>query len=244
MVLTPLQILNGSFSLAFVCISVIIGILFLVKYQKYKSKLILLFGFILLTLISSWYASSSSFIIALLTEGTGYMAVPYIYFIIGIVPLPITAYIWTVALTDLLYQNKKRLLRMIFLALGIIVEVIFFIFLFINPTLIGQVTSPVDAEYDLFITIYQFFLVIYMLFTGIQFGRESLKDEDPVIKLKGKLLIAAFISFVAGAILEILSGISIAIMIIARIILISSSIEFYGGFMLPDWMKKLFLRRN
>jgi hypothetical protein len=244
MALNPVQILNGSFSLTFVCISVAIGILFLIKYQRYKGKLILLFGIILLTLISSWYASSSSFIVALLTDGTGYMTIPYIYFIIGIVPLPIVAYIWTVALTELLYQTRKRLLRMIFLVLGISIEIIFFILLFIDPRLIGQVTSPIDAEYGLFITIYQFFLVIYMLITGVQFGRESLKDESPEIKLKGKLLITAFISFVTGAILEILSGLSIVLMIIARIILISSSIEFYGGFMLPDWMKKLFLRKN
>ncbi|MFX0147173.1 MAG: hypothetical protein ACFE8E_05445 [Candidatus Hodarchaeota archaeon] len=244
MALTTLQILNGIFSLTFVCISVAIGIMFLIKYQKYKGKLILLFGIILLTLISSWYASSSSFIVAIFNDGIGYMEIPQIYFIIGIVPLPIVTYIWTVALTELLYQNRKKLLRIVFLSLGILVEIIFFILLFIDPKLVGQVNNPIDAEYDLFITIYQLFLVSYMLFTGIQFGRESLKDENPEINLKGKLLIAAFISFVTGAILEILSSLSIIIMIIARIILISSSIEFYGGFMLPDWMKKLLLRNN
>jgi hypothetical protein len=242
MALSDIEILNGSLSLIFVIITVLIALLFLVKYRQYKSKLILLFGIILLLLISSWYASSSSFIIALF-NGTGYMTSPQVYFIIGFIPLPIAAYIWSIVFTDLVYQTKKKIFRMIFGVLAIIMEIIFFILLFIDPTLIGEVISPIDADYNLFITIYQFFLVLYMLITGILFGKESLKVDDAEIKLKGTLLILAFISFVLGAILEILSGLSIALLIIARIVLISSSIEFYGGFMLPDWMKKLFLRK-
>ncbi len=244
MALSIIQILNGSFSLIFVIISVFIGILFLLKYRQYKSKLIFLFGILLLLLISSWYASSSSFIIALIFNGTGYMTTPHIYFIIGFTPLPIAAFIWSIVFTDLVYQAKKKTFRMIFGFIGIIMEIIFFILLLIDPRLIGEVISPIDADYDLFITFYQFFLVIYMLITGILFGRASLKAENPEIRLKGRLLIIAFVSFVLGAILEILSGISVIIMIIARLVLISSSIEFYGGFMLPNWMKKLFLRNN
>ena len=133
---------------------------------------------------------------------------------------------------------------MAFIIIGIIMELIFFILLFVDPKLIGEVISPIDADYNLFITIYQFFLVLYMLITGILFGKASLKVDDAEIRLKGTLLILAFISFVLGAILEILSGLSIVILIIARLILISSSFEFYGGFLLPEWMKKLFLRKN
>ncbi|MFX0011795.1 MAG: hypothetical protein ACFE9R_15885 [Candidatus Hermodarchaeota archaeon] len=242
MALSGIEILNGSLSLIFVIITIFIAVLFLVKYLQYKSKLILLFGIILLLLISSWYASSSSFVIALF-NGAGYMTSPQIYFIIGFIPLPIVAFIWSIAFTDLVYQTKKKIFRMIFGIVGIIMELIFFILLFIDPKLIGEVISPIDADYNLFITIYQFFLVLYMLITGILFGKESLKVDDAEIRLKGTLLIFAFISFVLGAILEILSGLSIVILIIARLILISSSFEFYGGFLLPEWIKKLFLRK-
>ena len=243
MALSGIEILNGSLSLIFVIITVLIALLFLVKYRQYKSKLILLFGIILLLLISSWYASSSSFIIALF-NGTGYMTSPQAYFIIGFIPLPIVAFIWSIAFTDLVYQTKKKIFRMVFGIMGIIMELIFFILLFIDPKLIGEVISPIDADYNLFITIYQFFLVLYMLITGILFGKESKKVDDAEINLKGTLLILAFISFVLGAILEILSGLSIVILIIARLILISSSFEFYGGFILPEWMKTLFLRKK
>lgn len=244
MILSPIQIVNGIFSLIFVIISVIISILFLSKYRRYKSKLILLFGIVLLLLVSSWYASSSSFLIALFINGTGYITTPKIYFVIGFVPLPIAAYIWSIVLTELVFQEKKKIFTSTFIIMGIIMEIVFFVLLGINPTLIGQVISPIDADYTLLFTLYQFFLVIYMLITGILFGMASLREDNTEIRLKGKLLIMAFVSFFIGAILEIISEISIVIMIIARLILISSSIEFYGGFMLPDWMKKLFLKNS
>ncbi len=244
MTLEPIHIVNGVFSLIFSVISIIIGLTIISKYPKSKNRTVLLVGLVWIGIVSSWYASSSSFLVALISGGNGYMDAPPFYFIIGAVPLPITAFIWMIAFTDLLYKNKQKLILLIFGLVGILFEILFFALLFINYDLIGIVTSPVDAEYELFITIYQLFLVILVLVTGLLFSRESLKSEIPEIQLKGKLLVAAFISFVTGSILEILSGISILILILARLILITSSIEFYGGFMLPNWMKKLFLRKK
>ncbi|MFX1481435.1 MAG: hypothetical protein ACFFCI_25425 [Promethearchaeota archaeon] len=244
MVLTPDEILNGVFSLAFVIISISIGITIISKYPKTKNRTVILVGFVWLGIVSSWYASSSSFLVALITGGDGYVSAPPIYFIIGAAPLPITAFIWMVAFTDLLYRDKKRIILLFFGITGLIFEVVLFSLLSINFDLVGTVTSPVDAEYDLFITSYQIFLVILVLVSGTLFARESLKSTNPEIKLKGKLLIIAFTSFVLGSILEILSGISIVILIIARILLITSSIEFYGGFILPRWMENLFLRNK
>jgi hypothetical protein len=83
-----------------------------------------------------------------------------------------------------------------------------------------------------------------VLITGTLFGRKSLRSDNPEIKLKGKLLIIAFWSFFIGAIFEIISHISIIILIVGRIILISSAIEFYSGFLLPNWMKKLLLSKE
>ena len=148
-----------------------------------------------------------------------------------------------IAFTDLLYRDKKKIILLIIGVTGIIFEIALFTLLLIDYDLVGIVSSPVDADYELFVTIYQIFLVILVLVSGILFARESLKSKIPEINLKGKLLLAAFLSFVIGSILEILSGISIALLIIARLLLITSSIEFYGGFILPRWMEKLFLKK-
>ncbi len=244
MTLTPDEFLNGIFSLIFALISIVIGITIISKYPKSKNRTILLVGLVWLGIVSSWYASSSSFLVALITGGDGYMSAPPFYFIIGVVPLPITAFIWMIAFTDLLYKKNQKTILIIFGIIGIVFEIVFFSIVFIDYTKIGEVTSPVDAEYEFFVTAYQLFLVVIVLLTGILFARQSLKSKSPEIRLKGKLLFAAFISFVLGSVLEILSGISIIILIVARLILISSSIEFYGGFMLPKWMERLLLREK
>jgi len=241
MELTPDQILNGVFSLIFVVISIIIGFTIISKYPKSKNRTVILVGLVWLGIVSSWYASSSSFLVALITGGDGFMSAPPYYFLIGAAPLPITAFIWMVAFTDLLYRDKKKIILLIIGITGIIFEIALFTLLLIDHDLVGTVSSPVDADYEFFVTSYQIFLVILVLVSGILFARESLKSDTPEIKLKGKLLLAAFLSFVIGSVLEILSGISIAILIIARLLLISSSIEFYGGFILPRWVEKLFL---
>ena len=57
-------------------------------------------------------------------------------------------------------------------------------------------------------------------------------------------MLFAFISFAVGAALDTIFTGDIVILLITRMILISSAIEFYGGFILPDWMKKLFLRQE
>ncbi|MHA1489264.1 MAG: hypothetical protein ACTSRI_06380 [Promethearchaeota archaeon] len=86
--------------------------------------------------------------------------------------------------------------------------------------------------------------MLIILITGLLFGRETFKSDDPEIKLKGKMLILAFPSFAIGAILDATIPFTAITLIIVRLILISSSIEFYGGFILPKWMKKLLLKQT
>ena len=99
-------------------------------------------------------------------------------------------------------------------------------------------------EYNLFLRMYLLSVLILALITGVLFARKSLRSEKPEIKLRGKFLLAAFISFVIGGILDTIITANFVALLITRIILISSSIEFYYGFILPEWMKKRFLRQK
>ncbi|MHA1467605.1 MAG: hypothetical protein ACTSP6_05940, partial [Promethearchaeota archaeon] len=63
----------------------------------------------------------------------------------------------------------------------------------------------------------------------------------PEIKLRGKFLMAAFISWTFGAIADAIIPLTVITLPIIRIILITSAIEFYIGFVLPDWIKKRLL---
>ena len=89
--------------------------------------------------------------------------------------------------------------------------------------------------------------------TGFKFARKSIKSENKEVRLKGKLLQFAFIAFTIAALLEktarsILVGtvfpdptilLLSVILVIVRVLLISSAIAFYGGFLLPRWMKEI-----
>jgi hypothetical protein len=73
---------------------------------------------------------------------------------------------------------------------------------------------------------------------GIPFSRVSLRSEDPEIKMKGKFLLIAFISFSVGTVLDFAIPSPITYLI-ARLILLSSSLEFYIGLVLPRWAKRV-----
>jgi hypothetical protein len=76
------------------------------------------------------------------------------------------------------------------------------------------------------------------------FGLDLLKSEDPEINLKGKLIIIGLLSFLIGAILDASVPLNFITLPITRFLLILSSIEFYAGFVLPEWSKKAFLKKN
>ena len=241
MELTPLELINGIFSIIFVSISIILGLTIASKYFKYKQKTLLLVGFTWIGLTSIWYSSSLS-VLLILTTGAGIE--DNLYMFLGNAILPITSFIWMVAFTDLLYKEKQKLILLIFGIYSAAFEIYYLYFLFTNPTMLGEVLSPVDATYGLIVTAYQISMIILVLITGTLFGRSSLKSDNPEIKLKGKLLLFAIYFFIIGAVLEIFSHISIIILIVGRLILISSAFEFYGGFILPNWMKKLLLKEK
>ena len=229
------EILQGSFSLIFVIISIIIGVKILIKYFEYKSNQFLLVGLTWIGLSTPWWPDSINLILVLTTNSILSIEAN---FIIGTSTMPFFLLVWLKAFTDFAYKEKQKYILIIFLIIGIIFEIIFFYFLFTQPNLIGTFETPFQVVYGIYIEI---FLVIFLLvigITGILFGKQSLRSENPEIKLKGKFLIIAFILFTIGAFLD---SIVPELFIIARIVLDISALSFYFGFMLPDWLKEKLL---
>jgi len=178
-----------------------------------------------------------------------------LYFIIGNVFLPIALITWLTAFTDMIYRNAQKKILIITIILSILFEIIFFTLFFIDIDLIGVINPnrPFTVEFDIFITVYLLLIILVMLITGVIFAQKSVKLENRDVRLKGKLLRAAFITFTIAAILDSLLGTIfedptdplLAIMVvIVRILLIFSALEFYGGFLLPKWMKELFMKKE
>ncbi|MHA2394459.1 MAG: hypothetical protein ACXAEX_21175 [Promethearchaeota archaeon] len=252
MVLELVDILQGSFSLIFVIISLIIGLTILSKYFEHKNRLFILVGISWIGVANPWMPDSISFLMNLIIQES--LQVEW-YFIIGNSFIPIALLTWLIAYTDMIRKKSQKKVVILTVVLSVIFEIVFFILFFIDITLIGEISlsRPFTVDFGIFITVYLLIVILAMLVTGINFAQKSVRSEDREIKLKGKLLRGAFITFTIAAILDSLLGTIfetptdplLAIMVVlVRILLIISALEFYGGFLLPRWMREIFLKKE
>ncbi len=240
MVLTPLDILNGTTGLISFGISLIISLTIISKYFKYKDRVFLLVGFVAILITEPWWPSSIGFLVVLF----GGVLTTELYVVLANVLIPLSLFIWLIAFTDLKYPEKQKKILGFTAIYGILYELFFFILFFTNISLLGEIGAAgvFDANYGLYVVFNQVFLLLIIIITGTIFARESLKSENREIKLKGKFLLIAFYSFLIGAILDVLSPLSPILLVIARLILIFAAFAWWGGFILPNWMKRLLLK--
>ena len=234
--------LQGSFSLIFVIVAILIGIRLILRYFQYKEKAFLYAGLTWIGMVSPWFNTAFNYLYVLIS---GNSMGDQFYVFLAYVWLPFAILAWILVLSTLIFKEKKKLL----LGLGwvniIVYEILFLIFIFTDYTIIAERTAPFNDDLSLAYSIYVLLVLIFVLVTGVKFGRESLKSTNREIRLKGLFIIIAFVSFTIGAFLD--SGLIILtpiIRVFVRILLISSSFEFYFGFFLPNIIKKFFLGQD
>ena len=232
---------NNKILSLIIIISVIVGLKIASKYVEHKQKTFILVGITWIGVVTPWYPSSVSFLLILIT---GEALNPLIYFILGISLTPLFMFVWLTAFTEFLYKDKQKIILILYSITCVIFEIFFFYFLFVDPSQIGELIGPVNVEYKTFVLFYVLFLVIILEITGILFARESLKSDKPEIRLKGKLLILAFLTYAVAGLVDGLLPIHIVTVVIMRLLAISSALEFYGGFCLPKWMENIFLKKE
>jgi hypothetical protein len=241
MALEPLDIVNGIFGLLFVVISIVLGLIIVSKYFRTKDKNFLLVGFTWIFLISGWYGTSASFLVALLTGGDG-LSLEMIL-LLNFIPLPIALVLWSIAFTNFLYK-EKQLTYMIFVAIYIaIFYIIFLYYLITDVSFIAEKISPVDtAANSLLLALFLVIFILIFFISGVKFALATLSIDNPETKLKGKFLLIAFPSFCIGGFLDAALPTTALTLIIFRIILILSAIMFYSAFIMPNWIKNKFLK--
>ncbi|MFX1426671.1 MAG: hypothetical protein ACFFBE_09485 [Promethearchaeota archaeon] len=246
------DVLQGSFSLIFVIISLIIGITILSKYFEHKNRLYILVGISWIGVANPWMPDSISFLMNLIIQESLHVGW---YFIIGNVFIPIALLTWLTAYTDMIKRKAQKKVILITVVLSILFEIVFFTLFFIDMDLIGIINPdrPFTVEFGVFITIYLLVVILIMLVTGVIFAQKSVKSGDREVRLKGKLLRAAFLTFTVAAILDSLLGTIfedptdplLAIMVVVvRVLLIFSALEFYWGFLLPTWVSAIFIKKE
>jgi hypothetical protein len=238
--LTIEEILQGGLSLIFIIISLIIGIKLLLKYRKNPEKTVVLAGLTWIFIVSPWFNTGFNFLIVLIT---GNSMSDLLYFLVGYIWPPVALYFWLSVFTLFLYEKRRKMILSATVIQGIIYEIFLLFFAFTDLTVVGQKVSLFNDELSLPFSLYMLGLLVLSLITGILFGRESLKADSEELKLKGKFITIAWISFFIGAIFDAgIIELNPLILIIVRILLISSAIEFYFGFFLPRWIKDVFIK--
>lgn len=234
MAVALIDLINGIFSIIFVLVSTIVGLITVSKYFKSKKRTILWIGLAWILIVSPWWPSSLSVLCALIT-GKGLSLQLYLF--IGNFLVPVFIFCIVAGFTNTYLLEKQKIILVVFFIFGVIFEVYFLYYLAIDPSVHGELNGLVDIEFRGFLRIYLIFIILLTLVFGILIARNSIKAEQPEIKLRGKYLLMAFISWTIGAIFDATVPLNFVTLPIIRIILISSALEFYFGFVLPDWIK-------
>ncbi|MFX1442458.1 MAG: hypothetical protein ACFFHV_03500 [Promethearchaeota archaeon] len=236
MTLTPNEFLNGLTGFIFVVIVFFVGLKISLKYFEYKQKTLLYVGIGWMGFPCPYIAVSVSFLSVLIT---GNPIPDVLYFLIGIGLIPFFLILWMAAFSELLYKNRQKLIIIIFTIFGALFESYIIYALLTNTKLIGVKQGPVDTDWTNIIIIYFVILIIIIFITGMLFSRTSLRSDNPEVRLKGKFLLVAFLAWAIGSFLDAILDYPIT-----RIILMLSSIAFYFGWIMPDWMKKTLIRER
>ncbi|MFX1259098.1 MAG: hypothetical protein ACFFAN_14680 [Promethearchaeota archaeon] len=239
--LTEIGHLSGLFGIISICTSLLLGTIVLYKAIESKQRMLFLFFFTVIFTVSPWYPSGLSYIYWLITGAELYYQ---FYVLLGTVFVPIAIHTWLLIYTTLLHRKKKNIILIIYGVLSIFFYIYLFYFLFFAPgapieNMIGIKRNPIDIEYKGFIFVYLGFLILTAMATGIEFSINSMKSDLIEVKWKGRFLIISFILFGIGAIADAVFELSVISLVIFRVILLLSSIFFYIGFIMPNWIKKI-----
>jgi len=237
MTLEPFDYFNGVVGVISLLVAFYVAFKILKRAHELRRREFLMVGITGLFMSEPWWPSITSF---LLEVFIGIRLPNPVAHVIGIVFQPIGIFTWLVAFTDLVYKVQQKTILVLFIIYSCIFEIAFFIVFLHDPPLEGTFYGITSALIPM--AFMATFLLI-ILITGLLFARESIKADEPEIRMKGKLLACGIILFCIATSIDsiiLLLNLFLVIQPITRIILILSSLSFYGGFLLPDWMKKIF----
>lgn len=240
MALEVIDLIIGIFSAIFVIINIIVGFLIISRYFKYRKWDLLFVGIAWIGLAGPWVPDALKPIYIIVDPTVTNNIIVLINYIFNVLIIPIPVILWIIAFTDML--NRKKFERIIVNGVIILLNLIFQIL--IAADFIAAFNADAIDSYgyvSIYLDIYLIVSITFVLITGLWFARVSILVSSAEIKLKGKILLIAFISFTVGALLDAIFRINL-VNIISRSILVSSSIEFYIGLILPDWVKKILLK--
>ncbi len=160
--------------------------------------------------------------------------------------IPIASITWILTILNLfnVYPTKEKWLKVIFITFWLSIEVIFLTLVFTDTTLLGTLKdNRIVVEFTPFTKIFLLIALAQMLITTYMLGIYYWRSDKKKIKLQGKFITIAMCIFLFSSLLEIFVP-NIQMNIIARILVMIYAFVYYGGFMMPKWLERLFLKEN
>ncbi len=238
---TPLELLQGSLTFAFVVISTILGILIMTKYRKNKARVFLLVGISWILIVSPYWSDAVNFVLGL---STGTLLKNVSYFFLANAFIPVVHITWIMAFADLVYKSKEKIIVPIFAIEATIFEIYFLYSLITDPRLVGTQFAPFYVEWEIFIVLYLILSIAIFLITGLIFAGKSIKSENHEVRIKGKFLVFGFIFFAIGTTIDAIGILTPFTLVLARFFVILGAIMFYIGFILPGFIRKIFIKSD
>ena len=239
--LNGLEILEGILTSIFVIISILVGLGILLRYFKYKKKELITVGASWLCISTPWWGNTFSFLLYIIADVT---LPQFTYLFIENVFIPIALVVWIYSFTYLAYPHLTKKLTIVFSIVCGAYDLFVIIALVVKPELIGTLEGRFDSNHTIIPNAFRIFAIIVVLITGSIFALKSMKSRTKIISLKGKFLLLGFISFLLGALLDAFLSFAPLELIIVRALLISSAIEYYLGFYMPQKIANLFIREK
>ncbi|MBD3253756.1 MAG: hypothetical protein GF383_01620 [Candidatus Lokiarchaeota archaeon] len=237
--LTQLELSLGLFTFIWTLISLLVGVRIFSKYFSQKQKELLTVGLAWIFLSSAWWGSAFSFLSIIISNQP---LDTFSFLFLGNFFLPIAICCWIYSFCNLGFPSIKKILLPVYLVICVIFDIFLLVFLFTDPRIVGSVEGNFYSQPNLFALVFQLFAAATTIVTGLIFSIDSIKSDDSKVKLKGKFLLLAFVSFTIGALFDAAIPLNIVSLVIVRLILISSGIEYYLGFLMPDKLAKALLK--
>lgn len=239
--LSELDILHGIFTTIFVVISLLVGLRILLKYFEHRRTELIAVGIAWMGISTPWIGNSLSFLLYVLI-GYKLELFPYLFMENAFIPLAIIC--WMYAFSMLVYPMLVKKITITFAVIWLTYEVFLIAALIIDPEIIGSLEGMFDSSHTIIPNIFRVFGIFIVLITGTIFARKSILSGDPSIQWKGRFLLIAMISFAVGAFLDAILTFTPLELVLVRLLLISSSIEYYLGFFLPDSIANRLIKKD
>jgi hypothetical protein len=209
----------------------------LAKYSSTKDKRVLYFSLFLGFGTFAFLAISINFINILVT-GNSIGAFPYLLIAFGIAPLSVL--FWMILMTELMYQDKRKIILGIFLIYWIAIRVAFFYLLFTDIDSLATNIWIGGLQQGIFLRVIQVIRLLLILIFSILFFQQSHKSENKEVRLKGTLFLLAILILVGSMLLYSITQNPIFILIF----MIPSLLFFYGSLVMPSSLKRRLIKES